>query len=55
MKRTTIWLEDADYEAAEIIQKRWGSSSLGDAIRLALRMMAAGIKAAPEYQEKKPD
>jgi len=44
MKRTTIWLDDADYEAIRVIQKRWGVRGMSDAIRLALRTYAFSLK-----------
>lgn len=40
MKRTTIFLGDADREAIRTIQKRFGVSTDSDAIRLALRILA---------------
>jgi hypothetical protein len=40
MKRTTIFLGDADRTAIQTIKDRYGVSSDSDAIRLALRVMA---------------
>lgn len=40
MKRTTIFLGDADRTAIQIIKDRYGISSDSDAIRLALRVIA---------------
>ncbi len=41
MKRTTIFLADADRSAIDIIKQRYGVSSDSDAIRLALRVLAS--------------
>ncbi len=40
MKRTTIFLGDADRAAIQAIKDRYGISSDSDAIRLALRLIA---------------
>lgn len=40
MKRTTIFLGDADRNAIQTIKDRYGISSDSDAIRLALRVIA---------------
>lgn len=40
MKRTTIFLGDADRVAIQAIKDRFGISSDSDAIRLALRVIA---------------
>ena len=40
MKRTTIFLGDADRNAIQVIKDRYGISSDSDAIRLALRVIA---------------
>ena len=40
MKRTTIFLGDADRAAIQVIKDRFGISSDSDAIRLALRVIA---------------
>ncbi len=40
MKRTTIFLGDADRAAIQTIKDRYGISSDSDAIRLALRVIA---------------
>lgn len=40
MKRTTIFLGDADRSAIQAIKDRFGISSDSDAIRLALRVIA---------------
>ncbi len=40
MKRTTIFLGDADRSAIQTIKDRYGISSDSDAIRLALRVIA---------------
>ena len=40
MKRTTIFLGDADRRAIQTIKDRFGISSDSDAIRLALRVIA---------------
>ncbi len=40
MKRTTIFLGDADRSAIQAIKDRYGISSDSDAIRLALRVIA---------------
>ncbi len=40
MKRTTIFLGDADRVAIQTIKDRYGVSSDSDAIRLALRVIA---------------
>ncbi len=40
MKRTTIFLGDADRTAIQAIKDRFGISSDSDAIRLALRVIA---------------
>jgi hypothetical protein len=40
MKRTTIFLGDADRTAIQTIKDRYGISSDSDAIRLALRVIA---------------
>ncbi|HEX6293467.1 MAG TPA: hypothetical protein VFZ66_30075 [Herpetosiphonaceae bacterium] len=40
MKRTTIFLGDADRAAIQTIKDRYGVSSDSDAIRLALRVIA---------------
>ncbi len=40
MKRTTIFLGDADRMAIQTIKDRYGISSDSDAIRLALRVIA---------------
>ncbi len=41
MKRTTIFLADADRVSIDIIKQRYGVSSDSDAIRLALRVLAS--------------
>lgn len=41
MKRTTIFLGDADRIAIQAIKDRFGISSDSDAIRLALRVIAS--------------
>jgi hypothetical protein len=43
MKRTTIFLGEADRVAIQTIKDRYGVSSDSDAIRLALRLIA-GVK-----------
>lgn len=40
MKRTTIFLAEADRNAIQTIKDRYGISSDSDAIRLALRVIA---------------
>lgn len=40
MKRTTIFLGEADREAIRTIQRLYGVSTDSDAIRLALRILA---------------
>jgi hypothetical protein len=40
MKRTTIWLADADRTAIAHIKQRYGVATDSDAIRLALRILA---------------
>lgn len=39
MKRTTIFMDDRDYECVEIIKDVYGVSTASDAIRLALRIL----------------
>ncbi len=41
MKRTTIFLAEADRTAIQAIKERYGVSSDSDAIRLALRLLAS--------------
>ena len=41
MKRTTIFLADADRDAIHMVKQRYGVSSDSDAIRLALRVLAS--------------
>jgi Arc/MetJ-type ribon-helix-helix transcriptional regulator len=40
-KRTTVWLYRDDLQAIERIRARWGLGSDSDAVRLALRILAA--------------
>ena len=40
MKRTTIFLDDVDYDAIERIKSEYGVSTLSDAIRISLRIVA---------------
>jgi hypothetical protein len=40
-KRTTIWLDEADRAAITTIKERYGVARESDAIRLALRVLAA--------------
>jgi hypothetical protein len=40
-KRTTIWLDEADKAAISTIRERYGVASDSDAIRLAVRLLAA--------------
>ena len=40
-KRTTIWLDETDRTAIAAIKERYGMATDSDAIRLALRLLAA--------------
>ncbi|HEV8190263.1 MAG TPA: hypothetical protein VGP82_02095 [Ktedonobacterales bacterium] len=40
-KRTTIWLDEADRAALATIRARYGVASDSDALRLAVRLLAA--------------
>jgi hypothetical protein len=40
-KRTTIWLDEADRTAIAAIKERYGTATESDAIRLAIRLLAA--------------
>ncbi|HEV8192396.1 MAG TPA: hypothetical protein VGP82_13095 [Ktedonobacterales bacterium] len=40
-KRTTIWLDEADRAALATIRARYGMASDSDALRLAVRLLAA--------------
>jgi Arc/MetJ-type ribon-helix-helix transcriptional regulator len=48
-KRTTCWIYPIDDRAIERIRARWGLSSDSDAVRLALRVLAAtrGVQLEP--------
>ena len=45
-KRTTIWLDEADRTALEAIKERYGTATDSDAMRLALRLLAASKRVA---------
>jgi Arc/MetJ-type ribon-helix-helix transcriptional regulator len=51
-KRTTVWLYRDDLQAIERIRARWGLGSDSDAVRLALRILAAsGAHLEPTTKE----
>jgi Arc/MetJ family transcription regulator len=54
MKRTTIFLGDADRNAIQTIKDRYGISSDSDAIRLALRVIA-GVQNSQILLQPFPD
>jgi Arc/MetJ family transcription regulator len=44
MKKTTVYLDESDYEALALIQEHYGTKSESAALRLALRMLADQLK-----------
>ena len=53
MNRITIWINDEDRKAIEVIKRRYGLDNNSVAIRLALRIVAASPLA--EIYERKKD
>jgi hypothetical protein len=52
-KRTTIWLDEADRAALVAIRERYGVATDGDAIRLALRLLAESKRVHLETPDKR--
>ncbi len=44
MKKTTVYLDESDYEALALIQEHYGTKSESAALRLALRLLADQLK-----------
>lgn len=44
MKKTTIYLDESDYEALALIQDHYGTKSESAALRLAVRLLADQLK-----------
>lgn len=51
-KRTTIWFDEDDRAALATIRERYGVASDSDAIRLAVRLLAASTRVNLEIQDK---